>query len=113
MYGIDEIIAPQRTGDFMSQAQYGITHIVDSVICNICGKEEKAILPDGTDNVMELQEWIHFNHRFGYNSRRDDDRFTADICSDCIIDKLIPLLNPEMQDGNGNSIIPKKLFGNL
>lgn len=65
----------------------------DSSICDGCGAVE---IDDGWN--MELQEWLHWAMRGGYNSIFGDERLiTLDLCQKCTKARLGDVLQfPEL-----------------
>ncbi len=50
---------------------------VDKVFCNMCGK---PILIDKNGN---LEDYIHIEKKWGYNSDMDGEKHTIDLCQEC------------------------------
>jgi hypothetical protein len=56
-----------------------------SIICDKCKKEEF--------NIMEIQEWFHYNFIGGYNSIFGDmDEYDIDLCQQCMKELIGPYL---------------------
>lgn len=61
--------------------------IVTSVTCDICGKVFDY--SDNTDEVFEIQEFVHINFIGGYGSVfGDGDHVRCDICQNCLKERL-------------------------
>jgi hypothetical protein len=59
--------------------------IPKSITCNRCGKHEKLT---GDEYTREFQTNLYqtFYPAFGYGSKLDMDRWTFDLCEECLID---------------------------
>ena len=53
--------------------------IVDSIVCDKCGK-----ISNPENDIMDLQEWFHYNFIGGYDSIfGDGDGYEIDLCQQC------------------------------
>lgn len=63
---------------------------VDKVFCNMCGNQIK------TDKCGNLEDYIHIEKKWGYNSNMDGEKHSFDLCQECytkMIEKLKISLN--------------------
>lgn len=53
---------------------------VDKVFCNMCGERIK------TDKCGNLEDYIHIEKKWGYNSDMDGEKHSIDLCQNCYKD---------------------------
>lgn len=83
------------------------TSIVTDIICDCCGKSCKV--DEGViDNDIRIDhgekyrtfEYMKLNAIWGYNTKKDMERWTAHVCEKCVDEKLSPLVNFKKQELN-------------
>jgi hypothetical protein len=60
-------------------------NILEKYICNMCGAEMSA-----EEAEQDCKEMYQFIMNFGYGSKKDGERWSFDLCEDCL-DKITDL----------------------
>jgi len=70
---------------------YQPTMVLDDIICDICGNSCKKSMN---------YEYMNLHAAWGYESGYDGQVWTADVCVECVLKNLIPLIKfKENYDG--------------
>lgn len=73
--------------------------VEDEVICDCCGQscKKKEYVVDNPDNpeygnVEKVFEYMSIEAHWGYYSNKDTEKWTAQICENCVDNKLSVLI---------------------
>ncbi len=63
--------------------------VIASMTCDVCGKTYLYDKDGNSDDVFEIQEFVHINFTGGYGSTfGDGDEIALDMCQHCLKEKL-------------------------
>lgn len=72
---------------------------VIDIICDSCGKSCKIHtmiidndLREDNGQTHHIFEYMKLEANFGYFSKKDGETWTAHICENCIVEKLVPII---------------------
>ena len=63
----------------------GAIEITDDVVCDCCGKSCKTFI--GRSDLIEF-EYLQLSTVWGYATKKDCQRWTAQLCEACVDEKL-------------------------
>lgn len=78
-------------------------NVLKDVICDCCGKS-CGIFLDQAHTVTSF-ECMTLKANWGYGTKKDMERWTAQICEKCVDEKLVPLIKFKKEDLDFNSVI--------
>ena len=68
--------------------------IPNTVGCDIC---KKIFVVDFENDNMEIENMLNIEYTFGYGSSLDGETFQADICMQCVEEKLLSIMHKKVE----------------